>query len=638
MRSLPAGTTAPSQPVCFGKLPTHGDFVRAGPDALVGWLDRWISAAVDGAAANPHWKPLYDRSAPLDFAVLDAASPTAVSRPPPGQRRCRRPALPLRRRPRQRNVDAAGARRTRAAGPGPRLAALPGRHAAHGGRPRCRHRARRAATRRRHGAAVGRRLRGDLRRPRGAADRRRPAAAAAPGAPDGRPASHPDRPRRAGRVPVVGPGSAAGVRTRAAASGRAAAAGADRRLVDRADGRRGRRIRARAAAVAAASRRLGRAAAARRLRRRVAGGAARELATGAGRAGLRRPRRPGLGRVARDARRGGRAARELSGTRRRVAGAGRRELARSLRQRLAMKRTHDWPTAATLAFALTAACVLGADAADAAPPPMQAMPRQPPMAGASGAAGVPGVPGVPGAPGAPGASTTRASPIVARGAVPDDATRQAIVSRLRELFGADAVDDRITIGARAAPAGWGDAVGGLLTPALRRVRDGRLNVRDRTVVVSGEVASASERDMLLASLARGGYTLHDALRLAPEQAAIDAAIAGRTVEFDPGAATLTPAGERLLAELLPLLQRLPGRGLEIVGHTDAAGAREANLALSRARAATVKGWLAANGIAAAHIATRGVGPDEPVADNAQASGRARNRRIEFRVGPLRESR
>jgi len=69
----------------------------------------------------------------------------------------------------------------------------------------------------------------------------------------------------------------------------------------------------------------------------------------------------------------------------------------------------------------------------------------------------------------------------------------------------------------------------------------------------------------------------------------------------------------------------------VIGHTDNTGTREANLALSLARAGAVRSYLAAKGIAAASIAVAGAGPDQPLADNASAEGRARNRRIEFRV-------
>jgi OOP family OmpA-OmpF porin len=40
----------------------------------------------------------------------------------------------------------------------------------------------------------------------------------------------------------------------------------------------------------------------------------------------------------------------------------------------------------------------------------------------------------------------------------------------------------------------------------------------------------------------------------------------------------------------------------------------------------------AKGVAAPSISTMGMGPDQPVASNDSDEGRARNRRIEFRVG------
>jgi OOP family OmpA-OmpF porin len=52
-----------------------------------------------------------------------------------------------------------------------------------------------------------------------------------------------------------------------------------------------------------------------------------------------------------------------------------------------------------------------------------------------------------------------------------------------------------------------------------------------------------------------------------------------------------------------------------------------------ARAMTVKDHLATRGIRTEAMATLGMGPDRPVASNATPEGRARNRRIEFRVLP-----
>jgi outer membrane protein OmpA-like peptidoglycan-associated protein len=53
--------------------------------------------------------------------------------------------------------------------------------------------------------------------------------------------------------------------------------------------------------------------------------------------------------------------------------------------------------------------------------------------------------------------------------------------------------------------------------------------------------------------------------------------------------------------------------------------------LSQRRAEAVKRYMVDKGIAADHIETRGAGPDEPIDSNKTNAGRARNRRIEFKV-------
>ena len=71
--------------------------------------------------------------------------------------------------------------------------------------------------------------------------------------------------------------------------------------------------------------------------------------------------------------------------------------------------------------------------------------------------------------------------------------------------------------------------------------------------------------------------------------------------------------------------------VEITGHTDNVGSRDFNLDLSRRRAEAVRQWLLDKGIEPARITTRGAGPDEPIDTNDTAAGRAKNRRIEFKV-------
>lgn len=74
--------------------------------------------------------------------------------------------------------------------------------------------------------------------------------------------------------------------------------------------------------------------------------------------------------------------------------------------------------------------------------------------------------------------------------------------------------------------------------------------------------------------------------------------------------------------------------IEVVGHTDSTGNHAYNMSLSQRRAQSVANYLSAQGVDASRLSTRGAGPDQPVASNATADGRAQNRRVEVTLRPL----
>ncbi len=74
--------------------------------------------------------------------------------------------------------------------------------------------------------------------------------------------------------------------------------------------------------------------------------------------------------------------------------------------------------------------------------------------------------------------------------------------------------------------------------------------------------------------------------------------------------------------------------IEIVGHTDSTGSHAYNMGLSQRRAQAVASYLAAQGVEQTRLSTRGMGPDQPLASNATAEGRAQNRRVEVTLRPL----
>lgn len=101
--------------------------------------------------------------------------------------------------------------------------------------------------------------------------------------------------------------------------------------------------------------------------------------------------------------------------------------------------------------------------------------------------------------------------------------------------------------------------------------------------------------------------------------------------FDFNKATIRKSSYELLDRAVEVLKKYPELRLEISGHTDSVGSREANLSLSEQRADAVKAYLVEHGVDDARLETRGAGPDEPVADNKTNAGRSENRRIEFKL-------
>ncbi len=99
--------------------------------------------------------------------------------------------------------------------------------------------------------------------------------------------------------------------------------------------------------------------------------------------------------------------------------------------------------------------------------------------------------------------------------------------------------------------------------------------------------------------------------------------------FRSGSADLGDTTFASLAEIAGFLKDRPGAGLALVGHTDAVGSLEANIALSRRRAQSVRARLVSQfGVPQGQVSADGVGYLAPRASNATEEGRARNRRVE----------
>jgi OOP family OmpA-OmpF porin len=106
------------------------------------------------------------------------------------------------------------------------------------------------------------------------------------------------------------------------------------------------------------------------------------------------------------------------------------------------------------------------------------------------------------------------------------------------------------------------------------------------------------------------------------------------IEFDTGKATIRSASLKQLYDIADQVG-MTGLRIRIDGYTDNQGSSDANVALSRARAQAVASWLtgqAPQAFPSERIQVRGYGDNDPVADNATAEGRQKNRRVEVILG------
>lgn len=136
-----------------------------------------------------------------------------------------------------------------------------------------------------------------------------------------------------------------------------------------------------------------------------------------------------------------------------------------------------------------------------------------------------------------------------------------------------------------------------------------------------------------------------------QEAALRASMANTGVEVQrqgdqiklimPGNITFATDSSAIASSFYSPLNNLAGslkqfnqNNIEIIGYTDSTGSRQHNMDLSLQRAQSVSTYLTSQGVDASHLSVRGAGPDQPIASNADANGRAQNRRVEVNLKPI----
>lgn len=104
----------------------------------------------------------------------------------------------------------------------------------------------------------------------------------------------------------------------------------------------------------------------------------------------------------------------------------------------------------------------------------------------------------------------------------------------------------------------------------------------------------------------------------------------QNIEFDTNSNKLTADSYSTLDRIASIFKNnTKWKQISVVGNTDNVGDKGYNQKLSESRAKVIKDYLISKGVTSAAIDAIGHGENNPIATNATAEGRAKNRRVEF---------
>ncbi len=225
------------------------------------------------------------------------------------------------------------------------------------------------------------------------------------------------------------------------------------------------------------------------------------------------------------------------------------------------------------------------------------------------------------------------------GVLPDMQSLDRVVETLGKVYGQGRIADQLRIDSKAREPQWTDALPEFLSQ-LDPADALSVEISEAGVLLTGTVSSKKKRDILgeHAQALSGDLAVDNQIEVVITQEAQmkEAQESLQSldlpeIKFQKLSSNLTEAGSRILDVVSGVLKKYPTVKVEIGGHTDAQGDAEFNMILSRNRANSVYHYLVSKGLDPARLEIQGYGETLALADNDTPEGRAKNRRIEFKV-------
>jgi len=232
-----------------------------------------------------------------------------------------------------------------------------------------------------------------------------------------------------------------------------------------------------------------------------------------------------------------------------------------------------------------------------------------------------------------------------RGRVQNSRSKNSITAFARALFGRAQVLNQTRID-QDLPDGWPKRVMAGLE-GLAQLHHGSVTIQQDKVIIRGTSASpdASAEISRLFSVRLGGkqnyridvnfdetlVPVEKTLTGAECSRQINAVLTEQQIIFAPSSTTIEAGSQGVLDAIAEILRDCPDAKFEVEGHTDSQGSEETNKGLSQARANAVVDALLGRRVLISGLTAKGYGEDKPIADNKTEEGRAKNRRIAFRL-------
>jgi OOP family OmpA-OmpF porin len=223
-----------------------------------------------------------------------------------------------------------------------------------------------------------------------------------------------------------------------------------------------------------------------------------------------------------------------------------------------------------------------------------------------------------------------------KGYMPSKERKSKLLIEVSNFYGRNIVDE-IDIGA-GEPKAW-DAFILTVAKEMQKFDLSLVTISDNVLHVSGKIGTEEARmavEKSLSSFKEKGFNIHCHMVALDASARVcqekfNILLGKEKIEFESSKSFIKASNHKLLEELSDISLLCPSVKIEIIGHTDSLGNDNKNKDLSLSRAKAVVAKLFGFGIPLERLTAKGMGEKSPVSSNETDDGRAKNRRIEFKV-------